>query len=405
MRQFVRLALLLGCTALPLAAQGGAGRDSARTRRAPDGVVLDFVDQDVSVVLRAIAEAGGLSVTLSNIPQARVSLRLQQQLTRDGALDALRAVAEGSDISMTEGSTVIRLVGPPPAPEPAARVSAEDRALNLYTVRLKHTTATAIAPLLMNLLTGTGSVAGRRARGAAAPSAASRASSRATRGGVPMGRSEGPGIAMVPPASPQVAIRDALGQAFGFQTSAPSGALAFSDIRIVADELTNSLIVRATEEDFNAVQQLVQTVDLRPLQVLIEVTIAQVERNSDLNLGVSGVPPATGAPTRATRSRCLPGAGTARDFVFMLTGGKGSVDYDIALNALQTRGDVKVLALPIIIAQNNREVGAQRGLAACPSCRSRRRAALIRTRACRPCSTCPWASSSPSRPRSTPMAT
>jgi general secretion pathway protein D len=40
------------------------------------------------------------------------------------------------------------------------------------------------------------------------------------------------------------------------------------------------------------------------------------------------------------------------------------VNYDVAINALQSRGDVKVLSMPVIIAQNNKEailnVGSQR---------------------------------------------
>jgi general secretion pathway protein D len=50
--------------------------------------------------------------------------------------------------------------------------------------------------------------------------------------------------------------------------------------------------------------------------------------------------------------------------VLLLTGGKGSVNYDVAISALQSRGDVRVLSMPIIIAQNNKEailnVGSQR---------------------------------------------
>ncbi len=361
----VRLLLLLCLASTPLLAQGSgraSQRDTANTRRAPDGLVLDFVDQDVSVVLRAIAEAAGLNITLSNMPSARVSLRLQQSLSREGAIDALRAVAEGSDITVTEGDAVIRLVGPPRAatntrlsPAQALQQARQERALNLYTVRLKHSSATTIAPLLMNVLTGSGGGGStglvNPGRGTSVQLGGIQNLQRGGRGGGGGGGVVG-GISIdAQDVNPVIAFREALGNAFGGQSSAQSSGLAFSDIRIVADELTNSLIVRATAEDFAAMQQLVQSVDLRPLQVLIEVTIAQVERNRDLNLGVSGVATRTAGDTAAI----LPGNGSARDFVFMLAGGKGSVNYDVALNALQTRGNVKVLSLPILIAQNNRE--------------------------------------------------
>jgi hypothetical protein len=60
----------------------------------------------------------------------------------------------GHDITMQEGSAVVRFVGAPRV-IPGAR--AAERTLNLYTLRLRHTTAAAIAPLLMNVLTGSGS--------------------------------------------------------------------------------------------------------------------------------------------------------------------------------------------------------------------------------------------------------
>jgi general secretion pathway protein D len=138
------------------------------------------------------------------------------------------------------------------------------------------------------------------------------------------------------------------------------GNLAFSDINIVADDGTNSLMVFATPEDFQTIQPLIQSIDLRPLQVLLEVTIAQVERNSDLNYGLSGVvsktkPTGVGTQTRTDTNALLPGAASARDFIAQIVGGKGAVNYAVAMNALQTRGDVRVLSLPIIVAQNNKQ--------------------------------------------------
>ena len=349
--------LLMGCSALSplmLPAQRPTPRDTTPLRRAPDGLVLDFVQQDVAVVLRAIAEAGGLSVSLSNMPDARVTLRLQTPLTREAALDALRAVAVGHEIDVQAGPSVIALVGPARTLTGARGGDRSgERTLNLYTLRLKHTTAAAIAPMLMNVLTGTGSI-GSAARGAASP----------------IGRIQGVQRGGVTPAaaadatatggaagtvSEPVVIRDAMGGILGQQLSTIANGASFSDIRIVPDDATNSLIVRATAEDFQAVQQLVQSLDLRPLQVLIEVTIAQVERSGDLTFGVSGTAANRGGTAARDTVGRLPGVGTSRDFVALLTGGRGTVDFNLAINALQTRGNVRLLALPVLIAQNNKE--------------------------------------------------
>jgi general secretion pathway protein D len=92
------------------------------------------------------------------------------------------------------------------------------------------------------------------------------------------------------------------------------------------------------------------------LQVLIEVTIAEVQRTHDFDLGVSGV--AKRVPdgkTAADVTATLPSQSSSRDFIVQLTGGNGTIKYDVAIAALQERGDVRVLSLPVIIAQNNRQ--------------------------------------------------
>jgi general secretion pathway protein D len=136
-----------------------------------------------------------------------------------------------------------------------------------------------------------------------------------------------------------------------------SGALSSQagDIRIVADEGSNSLLIRATDADWALVQQIIQGVDLRPLQVLIEVTIAEVQRTRDLDVGVSGSVKRVTGSGKDDVSVNAPSQASARDFVLALTGGHGTVNYNVALAALQERGDVRVLSLPVIIAQNNRQ--------------------------------------------------
>jgi general secretion pathway protein D len=134
------------------------------------------------------------------------------------------------------------------------------------------------------------------------------------------------------------------------------------DIRIIAEESSNSLLIRATESDYQLVQQIISGVDLRPLQVLIEVTIAEVQRTHDLDVGVSGsVKRIPKGKTAADVTATAPSQASARDFIVQLTGGHGTINYDVAINALQSRGDVKVLSLPVIIAQNNRQASLNVG--------------------------------------------
>ena len=96
--------------------------------------------------------------------------------------------------------------------------------------------------------------------------------------------------------------------------------------------------------------------------MLIEVTIAEVQRTHDLDVGVSGTVKRTPkGKTAADVTASAPSNASARDFIVQLTGGHGTIDYNVAINALQSRGDVKVLSLPVIIAQNNRQASLNVG--------------------------------------------
>ncbi|HYV96541.1 MAG TPA: secretin N-terminal domain-containing protein [Gemmatimonadaceae bacterium] len=421
MKKTFLVALLTLTCSVPVWAQGGGRgqpprRDSTATRKTPEGDVLDFKDADISVVLNAIAEAGNLNININQPPSVRVSLRVSAQMTKETATEMLKVVAEGNGFTVTETPSIIRLVGPPKAPPPqqqtqqqtlsAAQLAAM-RVRELHTVRLKHATASTVAPILMSLLRGTGGVGGVGGRGGINPVTGIQQGINAGRGGnAGVGGAGAAGGAgggggggrggRGGGANNPVAIQGG-GNIFGGAGGNPgiqalanlfggggggittTASLAFSDINIVADDGTNSLMILSTAEDFQAIQPLLQSIDLRPLQVLIEVTIAQVERSKDLNMGISAVTTKNGKKTTSTSTTTtnaqgvksttstatttgkvdttgiFPSAASARDFIAQLVGGKGAINYAVAINALQSIGDVRVLSTPVLIAQNNKQ--------------------------------------------------
>lgn len=122
--------------------------------------------------------------------------------------------------------------------------------------------------------------------------------------------------------------------------------------RITAETQSNQLLIMSNDEDWAKIQQILAAIDLRPMQVLIEVTIAEVSRSSDLSVGLNGTlinQRGIVADTFSASSAEIP----VRSFIARLVGARGAVDYNVAINALQQRGDVKVLSMPIVIAQNN----------------------------------------------------
>jgi general secretion pathway protein D len=418
-----RIFLLALLAAAPLAAQRGgpparpgAPVTRADTAKAAAGFALDFQNQELQVVLNALAEAGNLNVTMTNIPSQRVTVRMGRGAPRDTLVAMIRGLAEANGVKVTAEGSLLRLEGDPnavpsrqQAAQQAASVAAQQQALQanqlrLFTYRLKHASATSVAPVLMNLLgAATGNAGGVNflpggglqfnVPGVAVPGGGGRGAGGGGAdvttiapnfqvggavggGGAGGGGGRGGGGAAGGAAgaagggrgggAAQQLLQGILGGAAAQQAALGTLSNAASQVRIVAEESTNSLLIRATQADYQLLLGLVQSIDLRPLQVLIEVTIAEVRRSSDLNLGLGGTATRKGATANAKRDTVglLPSTPSARDFIFQLTGGNGSINYMAALNALQSRGDVKVLSLPVIIAQNNKEaklnVGEQR---------------------------------------------
>ena len=347
------------------------------TKRVPAGqsaVTLDFQDQELKTVLDAIAAAGELNVALTNIPAQRVTVHMGRPVARDGMLDVLKQVAEANGLKFTPSPTMIQITGPTPEPvnrQTPAQMLAQQIAqanqqqqIRLYTYRLHHASAVQLAPVLTNLFTGSTTTfrtaipngnGGVTVIGGPTPpgnitTIPNAIQPNGGRGGFNGGRGGGannPGN----PNNPANAVANALQNAFAQAAGGLSNQAG--DIRIIAEESSNSLLVRATDSDWQLIQAVIGGVDLRPLQVLIEVTIAEVQRTHDLDIGVSGN--ATTSRGNARDTLTAPVSSSARDFILALTGGHGTVQYNVAIAALQERGDVKVLSLPVIIAQNNRQ--------------------------------------------------
>lgn len=345
--------------------------------------MLDFQDQPLRVVLSAIAEAGGLNVTLSNIPTKTVTVRMGEAMSRDSMALVIRGLAEANGLKVTQLGPLMSIEGTAPTPEETAvqqrntfaqqiQQQTAAAALKLFTYRLKHANAVDIAPVLTNLFTGAGGFGFATGPGGIQfvnPQTGAIGNIQVNpSGGLTInGRGGlGPGInnnngrggfgnnGAANPVNPNVNPLAPTANAVAQQPTPGALSAQASQIRIIAEASSNSLLVRATDSDWALIQQIVGGIDLRPLQVLIEVTIAEVTRTHDLDVGVSGTVGRT--KSRGSDSLGIAGASSSvSDFVLALTGGHGSIDYNVALSALQTRGNVRVLSLPVIIAQNNQQ--------------------------------------------------
>jgi len=140
------------------------------------------------------------------------------------------------------------------------------------------------------------------------------------------------------------------------------GATLSGAVTIVPDERTNSLLVHASQPDFEVLRAAVDQLDIRPLQVLIEVLIVEAERDRSLSLGSNIVlPPQPLDHTHGTIGGTIAGASLG-DFVLNLLN-VGHAQVTAAISAAASRGDVKIISRPVLLASNNTEasilVGSQ----------------------------------------------
>jgi general secretion pathway protein D len=389
----IAAALALMLASPPLVAQRGGRQTPTRpdTAKKPASASLDYQDQELKVVLDALAAAGDLNVSMTNIPSQRITVHMGRPVDREGMIEVLKNVAEANGLKFTQTPSLIQISGTPPerntGPTPQQILQQQlaqanqQQQVRLFTYRLRHASAVQLAPVLTNLFSGLtgnfgfpnngrgGTVTVPNANGGFTTIQTGppgniqtfpQQQNNAGRGGAGRGGQANPASQV---ASDQGIVAgggrgNAIANAISSIFQATSGSLSnqAGEIRIIAEESSNSLLVRATDSDWALVQQIIQGVDLRPLQVLIEVTIAEVTRTRSLDLGVSGTIKRTQTGKDATNvTASSPSLASARDFILELSGGRGAVNYDVAINALQARGDVKVLSLPVIIAQNNRQ--------------------------------------------------
>jgi general secretion pathway protein D len=309
-------------------------------RQTPQGILIDFQDTEVRHVITALAEAAGINVTYGDLPARRITLRMRTPVPLDSVRALLRSVADANGLQVTESSGLMRFDATT-RPEVGVVPQPQSGAAQLYVYRLRHAHSGRLAGTLQAIFGGGG------------------ATEVVEMGGTPL--SQRLREQTIPP------LRlDTMGRGRFIPNAGAAAGAGQTQVQIVADENTNSLLVRASPADWMVIRQAIEAVDLRPLQVLIEVMIAEVRRSSELDVGVSGTATKR-APNGQTRGSVEVGSqgtepSTGELLLKWMNG--GTVDVSIALRALATRGDVRILSRPVLLAQNNQEarilVGSQR---------------------------------------------
>jgi general secretion pathway protein D len=141
---------------------------------------------------------------------------------------------------------------------------------------------------------------------------------------------------------------------------------------IVADDSTNSLIIRTSYSQYIAIKRLLDQLDIRPLQVLIEMFIAEVVLKDDLKYGLQWAlmgqdrlkiggeidQVESRARTYFGISEVGTGAPAAQGFSYLLT---SAGRFTLLLRTLISKGRANVLSTPHILVKNNSEASINVG--------------------------------------------
>ena len=312
-----------------------SAQDTTGVRLAHDSIAVRFVETDIRAVIQAVGRYLSKPVVVGPIQPVRVTLETPGPVDRATLLSLLRGLVQSQNLDFVEDSSFYR-ISPKTADRPSGRPAASNDSgpVQLFVIRLRHARASDVAATVNQLFGGSGLFSGHSGLSAGTLSDELR------RNAVP------------PPGA----------QAPATQTNVRQSSLGGS-VTIVPDELTNSLLVRASQRDYDVIKEAVDQLDIRPLQVLIEVLIVEARQDRSASFGTSFfVPQQSIDKGNATAGGSLTGAGLGDLVVQIMKLGRANIDA--TLSAAASRGDVEIISRPVLLASNNQEarflVGSQR---------------------------------------------
>ncbi len=204
-------------------------------------VVLNFEDADLLDVIHTIF-GDILKVNYAVDPQVKgkVTIRISKPISRKDVLPVMQMILKLNGAGFTEEDGIYKILPVSEIPETTPRV---------YVYPLQNSKAAHVAQLLQSIFSG---------------------SSMSSSG------SHGPMISQ-----PQMPG--------GPAGAAGTKSLVSSSTRVLADEITNSLIVLSTPEDYKFIKKTIQKLDTIPRQVMIDVTIAEITLSNEFKFGLEWV--------------------------------------------------------------------------------------------------------------------
>jgi len=154
-----------------------------------------------------------------------------------------------------------------------------------------------------------------------------------------------------------------IGRGTSGSKSQSSTATNLGNVRIVADPPNNALIITAKAQEYKEIEAVIKELDVLPLQVLIDATIAEVELTDDLKYGIKwyfqqgAMAETLGKPLADYVENAVVAGASATGFSYVLAG----KDLRVLLTAEAVKGKVNMLSSPSVMVLNNQEASMRVG--------------------------------------------
>ena len=165
-------------------------------------------------------------------------------------------------------------------------------------------------------------------------------------------------------------------------TGAAEGTGIVRNIQVVADKDNNTLLIVATPVEYAVIEAAVRRLDVPSRQVMIEVTVANVTLNDEIDFGIDwlfrgGAPSGRGSgglivgsgstagnpalPVGSGTTAVNPALGIAQGFTYIINNANFPGGVQAVLRLLDTYGDTKVIANPHLAALDNQKATIKAG--------------------------------------------
>jgi general secretion pathway protein D len=121
---------------------------------------------------------------------------------------------------------------------------------------------------------------------------------------------------------------------------------------IIQDETNNSIIIRGSASEYAALKRVMKVIDVYPLQVLLEVLIAEVELDDALQLGVDWKYMSQSSEWTQDVSVGIPGPDVSRGLIYAFEKTDRLMG---SVRALANDGKVSILSSPSVISTNGKK--------------------------------------------------